>query len=235
MHIVFAIAIVSASAASLLWFGRYAKTTIVPVEIESHIRSQLLYQAFQMAVVIVVLVALYRLEPDTLTAFMRPGTLSAPARGVSWLGIDEGESWLELGTSLSVSITLVTTLFIYLRFRKELIDPKQIVRLFHWILLFSLFNSFGEEVIFRLGFIVPLAGKVSPDNIMLLSALFFGVPHFRGMPNGVVGASMASFLGWLLAGSVLETHGIFWAWFIHCLQDIVIYTAFMMSAMKGER
>jgi hypothetical protein len=34
----------------------------------------------------------------------------------------------------------------------------------------------------------------------------------------------------LLAKSVVETNGIFWAWFIHFLQDIVIFSAFVMAA-----
>jgi hypothetical protein len=43
---------------------------------------------------------------------------------------------------------------------------------------------------------------------------------------------MAGLLGWLLAKSVLETNGIFWAWCIHFLQDIVIFSAFVMAAAK---
>lgn len=41
---------------------------------------------------------------------------------------------------------------------------------------------------------------------------------------------MAGLLGWLLAKSVVETNGIFWAWFIHFVQDIVIFSAFVMAA-----
>jgi len=31
------------------------------------------------------------------------------------------------------------------------------------------------------------------------------------------------FLGWLLAKSIAETEGMFWAWFIHFLQDLIIF------------
>ena len=51
---------------------------------------------------------------------------------------------------------------------------------------------------------------------------------------GIVGALMAGLLGWLLAKSVLETSGIFWAWLIHFLQDVVIYSAFIMAAANKE-
>jgi hypothetical protein len=98
------------------------------------------------------------------------------------------------------------------------------------VLLFSFTNSFSEEVVYRLGVIVPLVGSVDTAYILLISAVAFGAPHLRGMPNGIVGALMAGLLGWLLAKSVVEINGIFWAWFIHFLQDIVIFSAFVMAA-----
>jgi hypothetical protein len=39
---------------------------------------------------------------------------------------------------------------------------------------------------------------------------------------------MAGFLGWLLARSVVDTQGMFWAWFLHFLQDVVIFTAMIL-------
>lgn len=162
--------------------------------------------------------------------FLAPGNIAAPAKGVSWLGIPEGESWRSLGVSLSIFITLGTFTFVYFQFRKSVGDLKQRLPYLPWVLLFSLTNSFSEEVVYRLGVIVPLAGSVDADYILLISAVAFGVPHLRGMPNGIVGVLMAGFLGWLLAKSVMETNGIFWAWFIHFLQDIVIFSAFVMAA-----
>jgi membrane protease YdiL (CAAX protease family) len=91
-----------------------------------------------------------------------------------------------------------------------------------WIILFSLTNSFGEEMIFRLGIISPLKGLIAPMTIFLISAVLFGIPHFAGMPNGIIGATLAGILGFVLAKSMYETNGFFWAWFIHFLQDLVI-------------
>jgi hypothetical protein len=34
---------------------------------------------------------------------------------------------------------------------------------------------------------------------------------------------MATFLGWILGKSMLETRGFWWAWFIHFLQDVMIF------------
>jgi uncharacterized protein len=100
------------------------------------------------------------------------------------------------------------------------------------VCIFSASNSFSEEIIFRLRVIVPLYGDVKTSYILLISAVAFGVPHLRGMPNGIIGACMAGLLGWVLAKSVIEINGFFWAWFIHFLQDIVIYSAFVMAALS---
>ena len=42
---------------------------------------------------------------------------------------------------------------------------------------------------------------------------------------------MAGFLGWLLAKSVAETQGVFWAWFIHFQQDVLIFAGLFLVAL----
>ena len=54
-------------------------------------------------------------------------------------------------------------------------------------------------------------------------AVFFGIWHFYGVPYGVIGVVLATFLGWLLARSMQETRGLFWAWFVHFWQDVWIF------------
>jgi hypothetical protein len=43
---------------------------------------------------------------------------------------------------------------------------------------------------------------------------------------------MAGFLGWLLAMSLVETQGIFLAWAIHFVQDVVIITSMILMRKK---
>jgi uncharacterized protein len=71
-----------------------------------------------------------------------------------------------------------------------------------WIILFSLTNSFDEEAIYRIGIVSPLKGLIAPMTIFLISAVLFGIPHFGGMPSGIIGVLMASVLGYVLAKSV---------------------------------
>lgn len=60
--------------------------------------------------------------------------------------------------------------------------------------------------------------------------MLFGVGHFYGIPNGVVGVLLTGFLGWFLGKSMLETGGFFWAWLIHFMQDVVIFAFLAMLA-----
>jgi hypothetical protein len=54
------------------------------------------------------------------------------------------------------------------------------------------------------------------------------------MPSGIIGAVMAGVLGYVMAKSVYETKGIFWAWAIHFLQDVIIIgPLFLISASQN--
>ena len=235
MEITLALFIVLGATIVILNLGRFAERAPFSVSGLEYINTQSKYQLLLLGVSMLVLFAIYLVNEAHFFAFLAPGNIVAPAKGVAWLGIEEGESWLGLGTSLSFFITLATSTFVYLQFRKSGGDIKRLVPYLPWVLLFSLTNSFSEEVVYRLGIIVPLFGIIDTPYILLISAVAFGAPHLRGMPNGIVGALMAGLLGWLLAKSVIETNGIFWAWFIHFLQDVVIFSAFVMAAVNKMR
>jgi len=230
MEVTLALVIVMGATAIILNLGRFAEKSPFSVSDLEYINTQSKYQILLLGVAMFVLFAIYFVNPANFLAFLALGNIAAPAKGVSWLGISDGESWLSLGASLSFFITLATSTFVYLQFRKSGGGPKQVVPFIPWVLLFSVTNSFSEEIVYRLGIIVPLVGSIDPAYILIISAAAFGAPHLRGMPNGIVGALMAGLLGWLLAKSMVETNGICWAWFIHFLQDIVIFSAFVMAA-----
>jgi len=230
MELMVALTIVVAATAVILNLRRVAAKSPFSVSRLGYIDSQAAYQVLLLCVAALVLLALHFVNAANLSDLLAPGDISAPAAGVFWLGISNGESWLRLGASLSLVITLATSIFAYLQFRKSGGGLKRLAPYVPWIVLFSLSNSFSEEVVYRLGAIVPLLGSVDPALILLVSAVAFGAPHLRGMPSGTVGAVMAGLLGWVLAKSVVETNGIFWAWSIHFLQDLVIFSALVLAA-----
>ena len=198
----------------------------------AYVTSQFKYQLLLLIAAIVTVTIVLILNSENTYKFISLGNLSAPANAVPIFGIKDKESWLGLGVSLSLFITLFTAVFIYLQVKGSDSVWGQVAPFLGWIILFSLMNSLSEEAIFRLGILGSLYEVMSPSNIMLVSAIIFGAVHYGGMPNGIVGMLMAGVLGWLLMKSVLETHGLFWAFFIHFLQDVVIFGGIILLNAK---
>ena len=218
-------------------FRLYSITSALTVNFSSddYLNNHLKYQLALLILAGLVLILTYAQNPQNLSLLLSIGNLSAPAEPVEWFGIQPNTSWVFVGLYLSAVITLGTATFVYLQFRGLNIPLSKALPYTGWILLFSLTNSFSEEAIFRLGIVSPMLGTLDVTYIALISASLFGVAHFRGMPHGLVGMVMAGFLGWLLAKSVIETQGIFWAWFIHFIQDVVIYIGFMLNRVKSKQ
>lgn len=197
-----------------------------------HINNQIKYQLLLMATAFIVLTGVYFINQKKFFSYLRIGDITAPAQGVSWLKIGDSESWLSVGTSFTILITILSFSFVFPIIRKAGSNYKILMPYLPWIVLFSLTNSFAEEAIYRLGIIIPLSGVIETVTILIISAVTFGLTHIRGVPGGFIGVSMAAFLGWLLAKSVVETNGIFWAWSIHFFQDIVIFSALLFSLIN---
>jgi len=68
---------------------------------------------------------------------------------------------------------------------------------------------------------------VSVPAACVLSAVVFGVAHFGGIPGGPAGALAACVLGFVLARATHETNGVATAWFVHFLQDVVIFAGWL--------
>jgi hypothetical protein len=98
-----------------------------------------------------------------------------------------------------------------------------------FIFILAAMNAFAGEAITRLSVVTALDGTISRRNIYVISVVLFGFPHFFGVPGGMLGSLMAGFLGWLLAKSIAETEGMFWAWFIHFLQDVIIFAGLFLA------
>src|SRR5512140_1548781 len=101
-----------------------------------------------------------------------------------------------------------------------------------FVLLFALTNSFGEEMLYRAPWLGALEGPLGGAQALLLTAVYFGLAHFYGVPYGVVGVILAFIPGWLMGKSILETRGITWAWFIHFCMDVVIFFFVALGSVK---
>ena len=219
---------VLAGILALLYFGAIAPevlSTWLPFTLSTNqfVDAKLKYQIATFVLALVVLSFVYALYPDNARRFYKMGNLSAPAEPVKWLGIKPTDNWKTVGRSFAVIVSLATGAFVYFNVaRGQSLDAGNI-RYLPLILIFAAMNAFTEEAITRLSVVTALDGFIRRPSIYLISAIIFGVPHFFGVPGGILGSLMAGFLGWLLAKSIAETEGMFWAWFIHFLQDVIIF------------
>ena len=208
--------------AALLSAGSFSKKIGLEVSNNSYVNGQVKYQIILLIVTGISLLTTYLLNKESFQTYFSFGQLSIPGDELKFFGIKQGDSWLKTGLSLCFVITGVTAIFMYFQLKKVDVDWSLLQSGIIWILLFSLTNSFGEEMIYRVGLVSPLQGLLAPTTIYLISAIIFGLAHINGMPSGIIGISLAGILGFVLAKSVFETQGFFWALIIHFLQDVVI-------------
>lgn len=210
------------SAAGLLTIAliapRFQNETLPLWKISRHGLVNLTFtmQMMMLSVSFLALVLMYIFYRKGFKTFFRLGTSRA----------DKNNNWNFYGSAMAVFFTLGTLLLMSASVSAQNgVINKSFSRLVPLVLLFSATNAWSEEIISRFVIVAGLDGKLKPVVICWISAIIFGLAHFSGTPGGVSGVIMSGTLGWFLAKSVVETRGLGWAWFIHFLQDIVIFGA----------
>ena len=166
----------------------------------------------------------------TILGFKRPdyflvkGQLDAPAERVRWLGMKADEPWTKFGRTFAILISIGLIFFLVLGTRPTAQQLLTGLPFLPFAVIFAAMNAFSEEMTYRSSLLAPLDGVVNKQNALWITSLLFGLGHFYGVPYGWIGVAMASFLAYILGKSMLETRGFAWAWFIHFLQDIIIFT-----------
>lgn len=181
-------------------------------------------QSLNLLITLAVIAALLLMKKKPKDFFLARGNLAAPAGGVRCLGIDEGTPWNKLGLWLTLFISLGTLAFLVLAGRPSLDIVVRALPFLPAILLAAAMNAFYEELTYKASFLSVLESPVGSRQALYMVAVFFGIWHYYGVPYGVVGVVLATFLGWILARSMQETRGMFWAWFIHFWQDVWIFS-----------
>jgi membrane protease YdiL (CAAX protease family) len=216
-----------AATLSLLFFKAESASIITkPFLANAYVDGELKYQLITLGLAGIVLLFTFLLAPTYFRKFFSLGKINAPVEPVKLIGLTPKpeEGWLQIGRNFAVIISVVTFVFIYLQVIRGNSIETHNLRYLPWILVFAITNSFVEEMITRFAVVSALDGLLSRQLIYLTSAAIFGSVHYFGTPGGIAGVALAGFLGWLLAKSIYETRGIFWAWSIHCLQDVIIFT-----------
>ena len=160
--------------------------------------------------------------------FLVRGQLDAPIEPVRWLGFPRPETWTRFGLQWSLYIALGLLVFLIVFGRPSWPSFVRAAPLLPAVLLFAALNAFNEELTYRSTLLAGLERATGSRQALWNAALFFGLGHYFGVPYGVIGVAMATFLGFLLGKAMLETRGFFWAFFIHFVQDVLIF-AFMAA------
>jgi membrane protease YdiL (CAAX protease family) len=220
--------IVAAGAVLLIVLGRRLDRGVAgtgnPV-----VALQLRYQPAAL-VVALASVGLVRLLVPDHADYLAVGDWSAPATGLGILGVAEGDSWMSVGLTFLVIMTAVTALVVWFQVGRGRVTGSAVLRAVPWAVAFSAFNALTEELLFRLTIAEALAPVLAAGAVALISAVLFGIPHWFGNPGRFPGVLLAGFMGWFLTLSVLQTGGLGWAWTIHLVQDIVIFTLLVAGA-----
>ncbi len=228
MIILITIFLISLSIIAIFGIRKLVEGFAISLHKDVQINQSLKFQVAQFLLALVVLGITYLLNPENFLKLFRIGDLQNHIGKISWLGITGNESWLEIALSIGVFITLGTGLFMFFQLKKLKTKFYLDLSIFKWVILFSATNAFSEEAIFRVGIVSPLLDQLSIPAILIISAAMFGLPHYFGQPSGIIGVVMAGFLGWFLAMSLVETQGVFIAWAIHFVQDVVIISSVFM-------
>ena len=164
-------------------------------------------------------------------ALLTPGDLRVKASRIGWLSIPgDTITWGRLAVLAGLVIGLGTLLLTMLTATGFAL-PSNVARLLPLlplIVVLALANSFAEGVAYRNAVLGPLRDALPKGSVLLLSAGFFGVAHYYGVPSGVIGVVMSSVLGWFLARAMFETRGFLAPWIIHFLQDVVIFSTIVL-------
>lgn len=202
-------------------------------------KGQFLWQAsYQVTTLLMALSLLFinRLVHSDYRSALNKGYLEAPTENFSWLGIPHGTHWHSAVVTFLVFPLIATTVVVYFQvLKKEEVPLSRIIKVVPAAIALSIFNSFTEEIIFRVIGIEGLSSVLSISTLAIFSGLWFGVPHYFGTPGKIPGVLMAGFLGWIAAISILETGGIAVAWAIHFVQDVPIITMLLAVAVEEAR
>jgi len=185
--------------------------------------SMLANQSLRLMVTLVIIATLFLMKKQPDEFFLVKGNTNAEAEPVQWLGIKPGERWNQLGRNFAVILSLGTVAFLIIAGRPPLTIAIRALPFLPFVLSAAVFNAFNEEITYKASFLSVLENVIGKRQALLLMAAYFGIGHFYGIPYGVIGVLMAGFLGWFLGKSMLETRGLFWAWLIHLVQDVLIF------------
>lgn len=190
-------------------------------------------QLRRFAVSLVMIVALFLLKRNHRDFFLQMGDLRARAERVRWLAMSEPISWSRFGPiSIAIASGMLLT-FLFLAGRPAPALLLQALPFLPLIVLFAMMNAWSEEISYRASVLATSESIVGPHHALWLSAIYFGIMHYYGVPYGITGVLLASFFGYILGKGMLETRGLFWSWLSHVVADVWIFSFMAVGSITS--
>ena len=189
--------------------------------LELHVRD--------LGVAFVVIGVLWLVKRRREAFYLTKGKLDARIEPVRWLGIREGESWSAFGLIFAFAAGLLILVVVILAAPPSWEMVMRAIPLLPIAVLLAALNAFSEEIYYRASLFSTLQETIGRKQTQFINVVFFGLAHVLvGSPPGVIGFLLTGFLAWLMGKSILETKGLFWAWFIHFVPDVVIFASYAL-------
>jgi len=161
--------------------------------------------------------------------FLRIGDWKAPVQSTLFFRFRRPISWTRFTALLLLIFEIVLPLFLLYTLHPQASRIDRLLLALPWALATSALNAANEEFQFRSVLLARLKNIVSPQQAILLVAVFFGTSHYFGQPSGWGGVILAGIAGWIWAKSMLETAGFTCAFLMHFVQDVVIFAFIAIS------
>jgi hypothetical protein len=206
------------------WFGGDS-----PSFIQYMIRLQLLL----LVAIIIIFLVLLAIKKKPGSFYFAIGDINAKVKPVKWLGIKEETCWKKFGVEIGIYLTLgILGYFLFNTGVPHISNLISVLKYLPVIFIFASINAFYEELVIRASLLSELEMVIGGKQALYLTSAYFGIGHFYGAPSGIIGVFLASFLGYILGKSMLETRGLFWAFLLHFIMDVCIYVFLYFSFLN---
>jgi len=163
--------------------------------------------------------------------YLVKGNIHATVGRSRLIGAKNSGSWIRVAMVFVAVFVTVTVVFLLGAYGFPASGFSQNWFLIPVALLVAAMNGFNEEFTLRAAPLGELRPAVGSSSALIATSAYFGLGHYYGVPNGVIGVLLSMFLGWLLGKSMLETRGFFTAWLVHFLTDIPIFVFFIVGGI----
>lgn len=190
-------------------------------------------QSVEIGIALLLIGMLFLLRKNRQSFFLVRGDMKAKAEPVKWLGQKSPSPLWRFGLIFTL-VVIVAQFFMFILPLSPTTDKLwHLMPLIPIILLLAAANGFTEEITLRAAPISTVYEVVGKSNAIWMASILFGLSHYiGGIPSGVPGVLITTFLGWFFGKCMLDSRGFFWPWLFHTLQDILPFTLMTLAAIS---